>query len=79
MPHDLAYDHGQGFRCVCAKGDNPFFTCEARNLILGTAAFVTGAFGLHCAALVVRALLDPSDPAPQAPQTPVCCPEDGSP
>lgn len=79
MPHDLAYDNGQGFRCVCAKGDNPFFTCDQRNLILGNAAFVTGAFGLHCAALVVRALLDPSAAAPRPPQAPACRQEDDAP
>jgi len=47
MPHDLAYDGGKGFRCVCPKGDNPFFNCDERNLIMGNAAFVTGAFGLR--------------------------------
>ena len=76
MPRELAYDHGQGFRCVCAKGEHPFFTCEERNLILGTASFVTGAFGLHCAALVVRALLDPSDAAPRPLPASACEPEE---
>jgi tRNA A37 threonylcarbamoyladenosine dehydratase len=61
MPRELTYDNGQGFRCVCAKGANGIFDCDRRNLILGNAAFVTGAFGLHCAAIVVNALLASPD------------------
>jgi tRNA A37 threonylcarbamoyladenosine dehydratase len=56
-PYALAYDGGKGFRCVCAKGNNPHFNCDQRNLIMGTAPFVTGAFGLQCAAVAVRMLL----------------------
>ena len=56
-PHDLAYDNGKGFRCVCPKGHNEFFNCDERNLILGSASFVTGAFGLVCASVVVRQLI----------------------
>ena len=54
---ELAYDDGQGFRCVCPQGDNGRHTCDARNLIYGTASFVTGSFGLACAATAVRTLL----------------------
>jgi tRNA A37 threonylcarbamoyladenosine dehydratase len=53
-PHELHYDGGKGFRCVCPQGDNPYFNCDSRNLILGNASFVTGAFGLACASVVVR-------------------------
>ena len=56
-PVDLAYDGGQGFRCVCPQGDNGKHTCDARNLIYGTAGFVTGSFGLAAAAAVVHELL----------------------
>ena len=56
-PQPMSYDGGKGFRCVCAKRNNDFFNCDDRNLILGNASFVTGAFGLHCAAVVVRGLL----------------------
>lgn len=56
-PAELQYDGGQGFKCVCPQGDNPYFQCDNRNLILGNASFVTGAFGLHCASHVVRELL----------------------
>jgi tRNA A37 threonylcarbamoyladenosine dehydratase len=56
-PVELHYDQGKGFRCVCPQGDNPYFTCDNRNVILGNASFVTGAFGLFCASVAVRHLL----------------------
>jgi tRNA A37 threonylcarbamoyladenosine dehydratase len=55
-PHDLTYDGGHGFRCVCPGGANDFHSCEERRVIWGTAGFVTGAFGLTCASVVVRTL-----------------------
>jgi tRNA threonylcarbamoyladenosine dehydratase len=55
-PQDLHYDGGEGFRCVCPGGKNEFHSCEERRVIYGTAAFVTGAFGLACASVAVRAL-----------------------
>jgi tRNA A37 threonylcarbamoyladenosine dehydratase len=55
-PKELAYDNGQGFRCVCPQGDNEFFTCDNRNVIHGTAGFLTGTFGFTCASVVVRAI-----------------------
>jgi tRNA A37 threonylcarbamoyladenosine dehydratase len=58
-PHELHYDGGDGFRCVCPGGANEFHSCEERRVIYGTAGFVTGAFGLACASVVVRALADP--------------------
>ena len=56
-PHELHYDGGKGFRCVCPQKDNEYFQCENRNLIMGNASFVTGAFGLVCASTVVSGLL----------------------
>lgn len=56
-PHDLAYDNGKGFKCVCPQGNNGLNTCDDKNLILGSAGFVTGAFGLACAARVVKDLI----------------------
>ena len=53
-PHELHYDHGAGFRCVCPGGKNEFHSCEERPIIWGTAGFVTGAFGLACASVAVR-------------------------
>ena len=56
-PKELHYDQGKGFRCVCPGGKNAFHSCEDRNVIHGTAGFVTGAFGLVTASLVVRSLV----------------------
>ena len=57
-PEDLTYDNGKGFRCVCPQGDNDFFNCDNRNLIMGNAGFVTGAFGMACASAAVRFLCE---------------------
>ena len=59
-PIELHYDGGQGFRCVCPGGKNDLHSCEERSVIYGTAGFVTGAFGLACASVVVRAIADRS-------------------
>ncbi len=55
-PLELHYDGGEGFHCVCPGGKNEFHSCEERRVIYGTAGFVTGAFGLTCASVVVRAI-----------------------
>ncbi len=55
-PRALPYDSGDGFSCVCPNGDNEHHTCDDRNVIWGTAGFVTGTFGLACASVVVRTL-----------------------
>ncbi len=52
----LAYDGDDGFHCVCPGGDNDHHSCDDRNVIWGTAGFVTGAMGFAAAGLVVRAL-----------------------
>jgi tRNA A37 threonylcarbamoyladenosine dehydratase len=57
-PSDVGYDQGQGFRCVCPNGDNGLHSCEKRSRIEGSASFVTGAFGLACAGVVVRTLIE---------------------
>lgn len=56
-PIELHYDKGLGFKCVCPGGKNEFHSCDSRRVIHGTAGFVTGAFGMACASLVVRSLL----------------------
>lgn len=56
-PTAVAYDHGQGFRCVCPNGDNGLHSCDKRSRIEGSASFVTGTFGLTCASVAVRALI----------------------
>ena len=58
-PRELTYDEGKGFRCVCPGGKNEFHSCEDRSVIYGTAGFVTGAFGLNLAALVVQRITAP--------------------
>ena len=55
-PHELKYDNGKGFRCVCPQGQNEFFTCDNRNVILGTAGFVTATFGMTCASVIIRSI-----------------------
>lgn len=62
-PLALDYDGGEGFRCVCPQGQDSPHSCEHRSVIYGTASFVTGAFGLACAAAATRALIA----APSAP------------
>ena len=56
-PHELHYDEGKGFRCVCPGGKNDLHSCEDRSVIYGTAGFVTGTFGNFCASLVVRQIV----------------------
>lgn len=55
-PAELAYDHDHGFQCVCPQSDNGLHTCEKRARIDGSAAWVTGTFGLVAASVVVREL-----------------------
>ena len=55
-PDALSYDSAAGFVCVCPNGSNGLHSCDKRSRIEGSAAFVTGAFGLACASVVVRQL-----------------------
>jgi tRNA A37 threonylcarbamoyladenosine dehydratase len=54
-PQELAFDSCSTTNCVCPRKD-PRHSCDTRNLIDGTAGFVTGTFGLVCAAQVVNAV-----------------------
>lgn len=54
QPEELKYDKGLGFKCVCPQGQNNLHSCEHRNVIYGTASFVTGAFGLAMASHIVN-------------------------
>jgi tRNA A37 threonylcarbamoyladenosine dehydratase len=56
-PEELKYDNGKGFKCVCPQGDNPYFQCDNRNLIMGSAGFVTATFGMAAASFAVRSLI----------------------
>ncbi len=51
------YDGDEGFKCVCPNNENGLHSCDKRNRIDGSAAFVTGAFGLACSSVVVRELI----------------------
>jgi tRNA A37 threonylcarbamoyladenosine dehydratase len=55
-PAALSYDAETGFVCVCPNKNNGMHTCERRSRIDGSASFVTGAFGLAAASVVVRRL-----------------------
>lgn len=55
-PSAVSYDEGKGFLCVCPNADNGLHSCEHRSRIDGSAAFVTGTFGLVAASVVVREL-----------------------
>ena len=56
-PRELSYDNGQGFRCVCPHKSSEH-GCDSRQLIDGTAVFVTGTFGLTCASVVINTLTE---------------------
>ncbi|MBM75089.1 MAG: tRNA threonylcarbamoyladenosine dehydratase [Proteobacteria bacterium] len=56
QPEVLQYDRDGEFQCVCPSGEIDFHGCDTRNVIWGTAGFVTGAFGLACASIVVKGL-----------------------
>ncbi|WP_413574902.1 ThiF family adenylyltransferase [Bdellovibrio sp. HCB290] len=53
MPEELTYDKGMGFKCVCPK-TNDFHGCDNRNMIYGSASYITGAFGLVMASHIVN-------------------------
>ena len=61
-PRILSYDHNGEFDCVCPNGENTHHSCEERSQIWGTAGFVTGAFGLACASVVVRTICEAPRP-----------------
>ena len=54
----LPYDKNGDFQCVCPSGENTYHNCEERNVIWGTAGFVTSVFGMTCASVVVRELVN---------------------
>lgn len=55
-PTPPAYDGPAGFQCVCPQGENDHHTCDERARIDGSAAWVTGSFGLVAASVVAREL-----------------------
>jgi tRNA A37 threonylcarbamoyladenosine dehydratase len=57
QPVELHYDNGEGFKCVCPQNQNNLHSCDNRNVIWGTASFVTGAFGLNMASWIVQEIV----------------------
>jgi len=57
-PRELHYDGGKGFKCMCANKSDEH-SCDTRAMIDGTAVYVTGAFGLACASVVVNQVAVP--------------------
>lgn len=57
QPVALYYDQASGgFQCVCPPKEDRGHTCEDRVQIEGSVGFVTGAFGLACASVVLNQL-----------------------
>jgi len=48
--------------CLCPQGENEFQSCTKKSVVLGTAGFVTGAFGMACASAAVRHLIGAGAP-----------------
>lgn len=55
-PHDSMESTDCKAGCLCPQGENGFQSCTKKSVVLGTAGFVTGAFGMACASAAVRYL-----------------------
>lgn len=53
-----SWDEATGFRCICPHREDSPHACEKRRIIYGTAGFVTAAFGMAAASVVVRSLTE---------------------
>lgn len=53
-PHEPAALTDCKAGCLCPQGENDFQSCTKKSVVLGTAGFVTGAFGMACASAAVR-------------------------
>jgi len=53
-PHDSMGKTDCKADCRCPQGINDFQSCTQKSVVLGTAGFVTGAFGMACASAAVR-------------------------
>ncbi len=62
QPIELHYDLGQGFKCVCPQGANSPHSCDRRNVIYGSASFVTAPFGFAMASWAVKKIVTGSWP-----------------
>lgn len=57
MPLAPSWDTDYGFQCICPETDHDMHGCSHRNLIEGSAVFVTSVFGMTLASAVVRSLV----------------------
>ena len=55
-PHESMESTDCKAGCLCPQGENEFQSCTKKSVVLGTAGFVTGAFGMACASAAVRHL-----------------------
>ncbi|MBI5210269.1 MAG: tRNA threonylcarbamoyladenosine dehydratase [Elusimicrobia bacterium] len=62
-PHETMDETDCKAGCLCPQGENAFQSCTKKSLVMGTASFVTGAFGFVCASVAVRTLIG-DDPYP---------------
>ncbi|OGS04084.1 MAG: hypothetical protein A3I76_02975 [Elusimicrobia bacterium RIFCSPLOWO2_02_FULL_61_11] len=56
-PHDSMESTDCKAGCLCPQGENEFQSCTKKSVVLGTAGFVTGAFGMACASVAVKHLI----------------------
>lgn len=54
-------DEDVPLRCSCPKSHNEHQSCDKRRVVMGTASFVTGTFGLVCASVVINSLISFQD------------------
>lgn len=55
-PEVPTWDEEAGFQCICPHREDSPHACEKRRVIYGTASFVTAAFGMAAASVVIRKL-----------------------
>ena len=55
-PHESMESTDCKAGCLCPQGENDFQSCTKKSIVMGTAGFVTGAFGMACASVAVRRL-----------------------
>ncbi|MBM4342351.1 MAG: tRNA threonylcarbamoyladenosine dehydratase [Deltaproteobacteria bacterium] len=51
------WDAEHGFQCICPPNEAEVHQCDHRNLVEGSAVFVTSVFGMTLAGVVVRAIV----------------------
>lgn len=57
MPLPPDWDRDHGFQCICPPTEIEIHACSHKNVIEGSAVFVTSVFGMTAAAVIVQALV----------------------